>query len=178
MSPDPNPTYANEEEMVADLAGEAKMLGRMFARKWNGKFEPEDLTQVALLAAVSALRIHDPSHGITMRNWIRSKMRWAIHDHIRLEMGRVGRVGRASFVEVSADRCPPALLAVDNSPALFAKLDVERLLTKIRPRIRRIIERHHLEHETLKAIADEESVHLSYIGALDHGGLRAMRRAA
>lgn len=178
MSPHPNPTYATEDEMVSDLIGEARMLGRMHARKWRRKFEPEDFVQVALLSAVVAFRAYDPSHGISMRNWIRSKMRWAIHDHIRAEMGKVGSHGRGESIEVSADNCPPALLAVDDSSALFAKLDVERLLTTLPLRTRRIVQRLQLRQHTLETVATDEEMHLSRVSQLNRQGLRAMRKAA
>lgn len=179
MTERPNPGYANEDEMIADLAGEARMLGRLFARKWHGVIPPEDIYQTALLGAVLAFRSYDPAQaqGLPMRNWICSKMRFAIYDLRRAEKGR-NRTARIAAIHISIDRCPQGFLAVDGFRALSARLDVERLMKKVPADSRPIIRRHFLEGETLDEIAAGENYSGKRAWQIERKGLNAMRAAA
>jgi RNA polymerase sigma factor (sigma-70 family) len=177
MRDDTNLRYVSEEEMIEDLAGEAKMLARVFGRKWRGRIPPDDIYQTALLGAILAFRNYDAAQCLPMRNWICSKMRFAIYDLRRAEIGR-NRTARNEGIHLSIDNCPQSYLAADGFRSVFARLDVERLIATVPPKFREIIRRRHLADESLAEIAAGKPVGISMISQIDRRGIAMMRASA
>lgn len=164
--------------MLAGLEGDdaayKKLLSRLSAYLrgyFNGQFErvgrsaadAEDLVQETLIALHTRRHTYDRSQLLTP--WVHAIARYRMIDFLR----RTKSVRLAIPVEDVED-----LIAEDESPGIESRLDLEDLLSQLKPRTRQVIQLVKLDGLSVSEAAERSNMSESAIKVTVHRGLKAL----
>jgi RNA polymerase sigma factor (sigma-70 family) len=121
-----------EDALVRQWAGFATVISREF---FHPRIDPDDLRQEALIAVMEAVRVFDPSRGVTFKTFVARCIRNRIVETI-IRANRMKRDVRMELPREAVAADGDALPTVELIPALNA--DPHELL-EIRDEVRRIV---------------------------------------
>lgn len=145
----------------------SRLLGRYFrgrlARIGRSARDAEDLVQDALIAIHTHRHTYDPAEPFTP--WVHAIARYKLIDHLRRS--------RATVSEMPLDTVEE-LAAKDDSAAAESGLDLDKLLAKLPPRSRHLIEDMKLYGLSVAETARRHGMTQTAVKVRIHRGLKAL----
>lgn len=162
--------------MIQSLAGDERAYARLLSavaarlrayfrrRLFDGGADAEDLVQETLLALHTRRATWDPA--LPLGPWLHAIARYKLIDHLRR--------GQRAGVKVALDA--ETLFAESDEEAGPARRDVGRLLARLPPKQRAVIEAMKIEDLSVRETAEREAISESDVKVSVHRGLKALAR--
>jgi RNA polymerase sigma factor (sigma-70 family) len=168
-----------EDEVIATYRPRARALAQKISFKWYSKIAAQDLTQVALMAAIKAFRSFQPGRGAQLSSWIIGKMGYAVLDAVRTEFHTRGKTTKTFATEDLEDRKPEKLALETQSewPRIEAIMDIGTALKRLNLLERDVIDRRFFRDEQLREVGAALGIHFTRVAQIEQVAFAKMRTA-
>lgn len=153
-------------QLLSSLGGRLRAYFKSRLKRINrGPVEAEDLVQEVLIAI--HMRRHTYDRAQLFTPWVHAIARYKFIDYLRRT--------RASMNDVAIDSAAD-VIARDDREAVESGLDVERLLTRVSPKMRQAIQHVKLDGLSVRETARRSGMSESSVKVSVHRGLRTVAR--